>query len=187
MSQDQPNCHQSSSSMTFQQQPFHHNKSQHFTDIYDESWFIWHSIAMLYFLPWGTVISGNIEMIHICSMQTLQWCLTRPNAWSSFVLLPYLLRSSHGISYNLYADDTLELIVSFLFINSQGFCSLTDILSWMAAYKLKFKPRKSDPLRHFPMSRSTDPFEQLSDGTICHCRQPWGNHGQSAVLLVSDH
>lgn len=72
----------------------------------------WHSMAV------ATVISGDLEGIHIYSMQFLHWCPTRLIAGSfSFCLftLQLLPRKGYiltGVLYHCSADDT-QLIFSF--------------------------------------------------------------------------
>lgn len=65
-------------------------------------------IIILILLNLSAVISGDIEIIHICSMQTLHWCPARLSAWHTS-LLP------------LYAVSTLKNQVS---------ACLADISSW---------------------------------------------------------
>ncbi|KAF5898701.1 Uncharacterized protein DAT39_011603, partial [Clarias magur] len=46
-------------------------------------------MAVVCFLPRRLVILGDMDGIHICSMQTLYWCLTRLSTLSSSVLPLY--------------------------------------------------------------------------------------------------
>lgn len=44
-----------------------------------ESWNLWDSVAMLWFLPGGSVILGDVENSHICTTQTLDEIIVIPS------------------------------------------------------------------------------------------------------------
>lgn len=58
--------------------------------------------AMVYLLPGGMVISGEIKGIHICSIQALHWCLTRlgPLLFSHYTCSLGIFKTSHGWVFN---------------------------------------------------------------------------------------
>lgn len=56
-----------------------------------KSWNLQHTIAVAGFLSGGSVLWGDMDVIHICSTQNLHWCLTRFSAGSSSVLPLYPL------------------------------------------------------------------------------------------------
>lgn len=145
--------YKSTSSWTFQQ-----CLTQSITRLFcPSSWISWHSTAMF------IVITGDMEGIHICSMQTL----TMLRAWSSSVLHLYPLS----------------------WWGPMGFHTAAMLMTWMAAQHLRFNPIKTELLYIPGVSPPCQDLcnlpGQLTELIIWHCRQPCGNHGQSTVLLAS--
>lgn len=120
-----------------------------------------------------------------------QGSLLGPYLFSLFILSLGEVRSSHGFSYHSYTDGN-QLILSFSLTGTR--VSAWNSHVWQTSHhgwqliNWNLFPAKlnccSSEEKH-PHIRILWSPKQLSDLIIRHCIQPWGNHGQSAALLIS--
>lgn len=123
-----------------------------------ESWYLWNSIAIFFFLPGRSFISDNLEGIDICSKQTLHWCPTRFCTWSSSFLTLY------SISWQSYA----------LLMSGRHF--IMDVDS-SAETQHQQNQMAGHPRRFIPMPGSCNLHGQLTD-------LPFDHRSQSMVLFL---
>lgn len=130
-------------------------------------------MALVFFLPGGSVISGDIEGIHICYMQTHHWCPTSLCA-EYFSVLPLSVSTLLVSSYPHMDFHTAK----FPFPPSG-----THVSVWISALS-----GGHGRWCHSSSAETTTQHDlngKLSDLTICHFTHPWGNHGQPTLLVAS--